>query len=193
MKTMLKTAAFAVAAPFVLATPALAQTLPPPVVVIVDMERVIADSAAGKQAQTELKTRNDAIQARLASLRTQFGSEGETLQKSQPPQSAAPAAVTAFQAKVRDYQQRQQTAEADLQKRGNDFQLSRQYVLKQISDATTPIITTVMRERGATIVLAEGATLQHSAAIDVTADVIARLDKALPRVSTTAPAAAGTK
>ena len=112
------------------------------------MERVIADSAAGKQAQSELKSRNDAIQARLASLRTQFGSEGETLQKSQPAPAAAPAAVTAFQAKVRDFQQRQQSAEADLQKRGNDFQLSRQYVLKQINDATTPIITTVMRERG---------------------------------------------
>ncbi len=188
MKTMFKIAAIAAAAS-AFAAPALAQTLPPPVVVIVDMERVIGDSAAGKQAQTELKSRNDTIQARVASLRTQFGSEQETLGKSQPAQGAAPAAVTAFQAKVRDFQQRQQTAEADLQKRGNDFQLSRQYVLKQINDATNPIITAVMRERGATIVLAEGATLQHSAAIDVTADVIARLDKALPRVSTTAPAA----
>ena len=190
MKTMFKTLALAVAAPFTFAAPALAQTLPPPVVIIVDMDRVIGDSAAGKQAQADLKARNDAIQARLASLRTQFGSEQEALGKSQPPESAAPAVKSAFAAKVRDFQQRQQTAEADLQKRGNDFQLSRQYVLKQINDATTPIITAVMRERGATIVLAEGATLQHSSAIDVTTDVVARLDKALPRVSTTAPAAA---
>lgn len=193
MKTMLKIAAFAVAAPFAFAAPALAQTLPPPVVIIVDMDRVIGDSAAGKQATGDLKTRNDANQARLTSLRTQFGSEGETLQKSQPAQTAAPAVISAFQAKVRDYQQRQQAAEADLQKRDRDFQQSRQFVLKQINDAAQPIITTVMRERGATIVLAEGATLQHSAAIDVTTDIIARLDKALPRVSTTAPAAATSK
>lgn len=193
MKTMLKTAAIVLAVPFAaltVAAPALAQTLPPPVVIIVDMDRVIGDSAAGKQAAGELKTRSDGNQARLASLRTQFGSEGETLQKSQPAQGAAPAAVTAFQGKVRDFQQRQQAAEADLQKRDRDFQQSRQYVIKQINDATQPVITAVMRERGATIVLAEGATLQHSSAIDVTADVIARLDKALPRVSTTAPAAA---
>ena len=102
MKTMFKTLALAVAAPFAFAAPALAQTLPPPVVIIVDMDRVIGDSAAGKQAQADLKTRNDAIQARLASLRTQFGSEQEALGKSQPAQGAAPAAVTAFQAKVRD-------------------------------------------------------------------------------------------
>ncbi len=188
MKTMFKFAAL-VAAPFAFVAPALAQTLPPPVVIIVDMDRVIGNSAAGKQAQAELKTRNDAIQARVASLRTQFGTEEETLAKSQPAQGAPPATVTAWQTKARDYQQRRQTAEQDLQKRGNDFQLSRQYVLKQITDATNPIITAVMRERGATIVLAEGATLQHAAAIDVTSDVIARLDKALPRVSTTAPAA----
>ncbi len=187
MKTKLILAA---AAAFVTTAPALAQTLPPPVVIIVDMDRVIGDSAAGKQAQAELKTRNDAIQARVASLRTQFGTEEETLAKTQPAQGAAPAAVTAWQNKAKDYQQRRQTAEQDLQKRGNDFQLSRQYVLKQIGDATTPIITAVMRERGATIVLPENATLQHSAALDVTTDVIARLDKALPRVSTTAPASA---
>ncbi len=188
MKTMLKT--LTIAAAVAVGGPVLAQTLPPPVVIIVDMDRVIGDSAAGKQAAAELKTRNDANQQRLASLRTQFGSEGETLQKTAPAQGAAPAAVTAFQTKVRDFQSRQQNAEADLQKRDRDFQLSRQYVIKQINDAAQPILTTVMRERGATIVLAEGATLQHAAAIDVTTDVIARLDKSLPRVSTTAPASA---
>ena len=47
-----------------------------------------------------------------------------------------------------------------------------------------------MRERGASIAMPEGATLQHAASIDVTNDLVARLDKALPRVSTTAPAGA---
>lgn len=186
MKTLMKT--IFLAAPLLAASAGIAQTLPPPVVVIVDMDQVINGSAAGKQAATELKTRADGIQARLASLRTQFGTEGEALQKAQPAQTATPAAITAWQTKARDLQARQATAEADLQKRDRDFQASRQLVLKQINDAAQPVISTVMRERGATIVLAENATLQHSAAIDVTKDVLARLDKALPRVSTTAPA-----
>ncbi|MBV8971940.1 MAG: OmpH family outer membrane protein [Sphingomonadaceae bacterium] len=189
MKTKLILAA---AAAFVTA-PALAQTLPPPVVIVVDMDRVVNDSAAGKQATAELKTRNDALQARVNQLRTQFGTEEQTLGKSQPAQGAAPAAVTAWETKARDYQQRRQAAEADVQKRIQDLQLSQRYVLKQINDGTTPIVTAVMRERGATIVLPENATLQHAASLDVTTDVIARLDKALPRVSTTAPAAAPAK
>nr|WP_295663562.1 OmpH family outer membrane protein [Polymorphobacter sp.] len=185
MKIISKTAIMITA---MLGSAALAQALPPPVVIIVDMDQVINGSAAGKQAAADLKTRADAIQARLASLRTQFGTEGEALQKAQPAPTAAPAAITAWQTKARDLQTRQQAAEADLQKRDRDFQASRQLVLKQINDAAQPVISTVMRERNATIVLAEGATLQHSAAIDVTADVLARLDKALPRVSTAAAA-----
>lgn len=188
MKRFLKTAAAAVA--LTSGTIAAAQTLPPPVIVIVDMDSVINTSVAGKQAATELKTRADAIQARLASLRTQFGTEGQTLAKTRPSGAAAtPAAITAWETKARDLQARQQKEETDLSNRDRDFQAARQNVLKQINDAAQPVISTVMRERGATIVLAEGATLQHSASIDVTRDVIARLDKALPRVSTTAPAA----
>ena len=188
MTKLLKTAALA-AILVTTAAPALAQTLPPAVIVVVDMDQVFNTSAAGKQAQGELKTRLDSIQSRVATLRTQFGSEEDALLKSRPAQTNA-AAIPAWEAKARDLQTRRQAAEAELGQRDKDFQASRQYVLKQISDAANPIITAIMRERGASIAMPEGATLQHSNSLDVTTDTIARLDKALPRVSTTAPAAA---
>lgn len=169
------------------AAPVLAQALPPAVVVIVDMDQVFANSAAGKQAQTELKTKLDAIQSRVNQLRQSLGTEEQQLGQSRP-QAAGPA-MTAWETKVRDFTARKTQAEQEVQKREQDFQAARQYVLKQINDAAQPIITTVMRERGASIALAQGATLQNSAALDVTNDVIARLDKSLPRVSTTPPAA----
>lgn len=188
MTHILKSAALA--ATLLGGTIASAQAVAPATIILVDMDLVINTSAAGKAAAPELKTRADALQARVASLQTQFGSEQTTLQKTAPAPAAAPAVVTAFQAKVRDFQTRQQKAENDLNNSQRDFQASRQYVIKQLNDGAQPIISTIMRERGASIVLAEGATLQHTAALDVTADVIARLDKALPRVSTTAPAGA---
>jgi outer membrane protein len=187
MKKLALTLAFASAA--VVAAPVAAQTLPPAVIVVVNLDQVFQDSAAGKIAQTELKARLDGIQARLASLRTSFGAEEQTLAKAQPAQAAAPAAIQAWQAKVKDFTTRKTQAEQELQKRDQDFQASRQYVLKQINDGAQPIITQIMKERGASIAIPEGATLQHAASIDVTTDVIARLDKSLPRVATTAPAA----
>jgi Skp family chaperone for outer membrane proteins len=166
--------------------PAMAQTLPPAVVVVVDMDQVFANSAAGKQAQAELKTKLDAIQARVNQLRTSLGTEEQQLGQSRP--QAAGAEMTAWENKVRDFTARKTQAEQEVQKREQDFQAARQYVLKQINDAAQPIITAVMRERGASIALAQGATLQNSASLDVTNDIIARLDKSLPRVSTTPPA-----
>ena len=167
--------------------PVAAQTLPPAVVIVVDMDQVFANSAAGKQAQTELKTKLDAIQARVSQLRTSLGTEEQQLGQSRP--QAAGAELTAWETKVRDFTARKTQAEQEVQKREQDFQAARQYVLKQINDAAQPIITAVMRERGASIALAQGATLQNAASLDVTADIIARIDKSLPRVSTTPPAA----
>ena len=192
---MMKKIAFALAlaGTATIATPVAAQTLPPAVIVVVNLDQVFQDSTAGKTAQTELKTRLDGIQSRLASLRTSFGAEEQTLGKAQPAQGATPAVVQAWQAKVKDFTTRKTQAEQELQKRDQDFQASRQYVLKQINDGAQPIITQIMKERGASIAVPEGATLQHSASIDVTTDVIARLDKSLPRVSSTAPAAPAAK
>lgn len=172
-----------------IAAPAAAQTLPPAVIVLVDLDQVINNSAAAKAAQPELKAKADTLQARVQQLRTQFQNEGQELQKAQPAQGAPAATVTAFQTKVRDLQTRQEQAQQELQRREAEFNASRSYVVKQINDAAQPIISTIMRERGASIVLNEQATLQHAAAVDVTNDVVARLDKALPRVSTTPPAA----
>lgn len=184
MKKLLISLALAGAA---ITAPVAAQTLPPAVIIVVDLDSVFQTSAAGKQALTDLKTRADAIQGRLQQLRTSFGAEEQSLVSSRP--TAAGPAATAWEAKAKDFQTRKTQAEQELAKRDADLQASRQFVVKQLNEGAQPIISTIMKERGASIALAEGATLQHAAAIDVTADVIARLDKSLPRVVTTAPAA----
>lgn len=184
MKHLLISLALASAA---ITGPVTAQTLPPAVIIVVDLDSVFTTSVAGKQALTELKTRADGIQSRLTQLRTSFGTEEQALVSTRP--TAAGPAATAWETKARDFQTRKTQAEQELAKRDQDLQASRQFVVKQLNEAAQPIISTIMKERGASIALAEGATLQHAASIDVTADVIARLDKALPRVVTTAPAA----
>lgn len=166
-----------------------AQKLQPAVILIVNMDTVASNSAAGKQAQTELQARFDSLQAKANTLRTQFGTESEALAKERPKETDAATAVAAWEAKVRDLQAREKSAVAELQKGDREFQESRNYVVKQITDAANPIITEIMREKGATIVMPEAATLQHAISTDITNEVIARLDKALPKVATTAPAA----
>jgi Skp family chaperone for outer membrane proteins len=170
------------------ATPVLAQQLPAAVIVTVDRQEMIATSAAAKAAQTELKPKADALNARLNQLRTSLAAEEKTLRDTQPAQGAAPAAVQAWQTKVRDFDARRGQADQELQRRQQEIQQSEQWVVKQINDGAQPIISQIMRERGANIAVDEQVTIQHAAAIDITADVVARLDKALPKVSITPPA-----
>ena len=171
------------------AIPAAAQQLPPAVIVLVDQNEMIDTSAAAKAAAVELKPKADALQARLNTLRTSLTAEEKTLRDTQPQQGAAPAAIQAWQAKVQDFQNRQQQAEQEVQRRQQEIEASRQWIIKQINDAAQPIIGQIMRERGATIAMDERVTIQHTPAVDITADVLARLDKALPKVSITPPAA----
>ncbi len=171
------------------AVPAMAQQLPPAVIVLVDQQEMIDGSAAAKAATVELKPKADTLQARVNTLRTTLGSEEKTLRDTQPGQGAPPAAITAWQTKVRDFQTRQQQAEQEVQRRQAEIQASQQWIVKQINDAAQPIIGQIMRERGASIAMEERSTIQHTPGIDITADVLARLDKALPKVSITPPAA----
>jgi Skp family chaperone for outer membrane proteins len=187
MKKMLFALALASAA--TPATVAVAQQLPPAVIVTVDRQAMIAGSAAAKAAQTELKPKADALQARLQQLSTSLQAEEKTLRDTAPQQGATPAAVQAWQTKARDFETRRQQADQEIQRRQQEIQVSEQWVVRQINDAAQPIISAIMRERGANIAVDEQVTIQHTAALDITKDVIARLDKALPRVSTTPPAA----
>ncbi len=187
MKKMLMALALAGAALPAFA-PAAAQQLPPAVIVLVDLAEMIDTSAAAKAAAVELKPKADALQSRLGTLRTSLQAEEKTLRDTQPQQGAPQAAVQAWQAKVVEFQNRQQQAEQEVQRRQQEIETSRQWIIKQINDAAQPIIGQIMRERGATIAMDERATLQHTPAVDITADVIARLDKALPKVSITPPA-----
>ena len=170
-------------------TPLLAQQLPAAVIVTVDRQEMIATSAAAKAAQAELKPKADALNARLSQLRTSLAAEEKALRDSQPQQGALPAAGQAWQAKVRDFDARRGQADQELQRRQQEIQASEQWVVKQINDGAQPIISQIMRERGANIAVDEQVTIQHAAAIDITADTVARLDKALPKVSITPPPA----
>lgn len=185
MKMMLKSAAAAL----LLATaaaPVVAQQLSPPVVVIVDMDRVVNESAAGKQAGTDLQAKAQALQTRRTTLSGQLQSEAQAIQQGQQNKTLAGPAL---EQRIKAFQEKENNANQELARGQEDIGRSRQYVIQQITTAADPIITQVMRERGASIALQKGATLQHTASLEVTTDVITRLNTSLPRVSITPPAA----
>lgn len=185
MKSIFKTvavAAFLAAA----SAPAMAQQLSPAVIVIVDMDRVVNESAAGKTAGTEIQTKIANLQTRATTLQTQLKTDADAIQAGQANKTLVGPAL---EQRAQAFGQKQQQAQQEIARLEQEIGRSRQYVIQQISTAANPIITQVMRERNASIALQKEATLQHSASLEVTNDVITRLNTSTPRVSITPPAA----
>ena len=166
----------------------LAQAAASAAIIVVDIERVVSQSAAGKAAMGEIQGKVTALQTRANALQGQLKTEADAIQAGQANKSLAGPALDT---RVKAFGQKQQSAQQEVGRLENEIQRSRQFVLQQISDGVGPIVSQIMKERGANIALPKGATLQHAAALDVTTEVITRLDKSLPKVSTTPPAAQG--
>ena len=190
MRHFLPSAAMAASLLIAGALPAtvLAQAAAPATIIVVDIERVVSQSAAGKAAMGEIQGKVTALQTRANALQGQLKTEADAIQAGQANKSLAGPALDT---RVKAFGQKQQSAQQEIGRLENEIQRSRQFVLQQISDGVGPIVSQIMKERGANIALPKGATLQHAAALDVTTEVITRLDKSLPKVSTTPPAAQG--
>ena len=174
------------AAAVALAAPAAvqAQRLPAAVVAVVDTSRVYRECNACRSAQAQLQTQLTALQTRQQTLATQL----------RPEQQAIQTAVNALQGKQADaalrtrveaYQRREQQAAQEIQQGQQRLQSTQANVLRQINERLNPVINQVMTARGATVAVDTDGTLAHSASINVTADVIARLNSVLPSVSVT--------
>jgi len=177
------------AALFVLPTLASAQALPAPVIAVVDLQRASSQCNACKTALTQLESQVASFRTLQTSLEASVRTEGAALQTAvnalagRQPDAALNTRIQAFERKQADAQ-RQLTA------RDQTFQRNRAHVLQQIGAKIDPILTSVLAQRRATVMLDVSNVIRSAPSIDVTADVIAGLNASLTTVSTTAPAQA---
>lgn len=168
---------------------AAAQSVPAPVIVVVDGNKAGTECNACKAAMTQLQTQAQGVQQLRQQLVAPLQSEGQQLQaqitalNGKQPDAALTAKITAFQAK-------QNTANQQLEARAATFERNRNYALQQISDRIGPAIDAVQARRKANIVLEASTVARVGPGLDVTADVIAELNRTLTSVATVAPASA---
>lgn len=187
MKKILISASLAASA--VLPSAAHAQAIPAAVIAVVDLNKVTLDCNACKTAQAALRAQVTSYQSREAALAGPLQTEQKSIQTAidalngKEPDAALKARVAAFQ-------NRQQSAAQELQRQQLQIQANSDYVKKQIGDKLAPIYSEVMRRRGANVMVEIENTLASGANLDVTNDIVAALNTAMPTLSTTAPAPA---
>jgi outer membrane protein len=183
MKTILTIAALAAGA-LALPTAAAAQRAPAAVVVVVDSSRIYRDCTACKTAQTQLQSRVATLTTRQQTLANQLRPEGQAIQTAiQALAGKAPDA--ALRARAEAFQKKQDDANQELGRSQQNIQSIQANVVRQINERLNPVINQVMTARGANIAVDVDATLAHAQAVDVTTEVLAGLNRALPSVSLT--------
>jgi len=188
MKYLLISAAFA--ASMLAPSVATAQSLPPAIVAVVDLDKVSSTCNACKTAAATLQGQVNALKSREQSLSAPLQAEGKSIQTAIDalPKGTEPGA--ALQARIKAFDTKRQQGAQELSRQQTQIQRNQAYISQQIQTRLGPIYQQVMQRRGANLMVEVGSTLATGASLDVTADVLAALNAALPSVQTTAPAQA---
>lgn len=165
-----------------------AQQLPPPVVAVLDTNQIFRTCAQCVVANTNIQQQLTALQQRVQALQAQIQGEEQQLNtlvrglNGAQPDAALTARINAFQ-------QTQQNAQREIDATRDRIQRTANYVEQQIGQRIRPALTTVMQQRGATVVLDRGQLLDASPALDITPAVLAIVNQNTAPLSVTLPPA----
>ncbi len=152
--------------------------------ILIDTANILSNCTACKAAQTQLEQRQTALRSRVQTLTQQLQAEGKPIQdavdalKGKQPDAALQQRITAFQTKERGAQQEIQNSQRQLQS-------TAAHVQQQVGARLIQIVEQVRARRGASIAVSKDSTLANNSSIDVTTEVLAALNQALPSVSVT--------
>jgi outer membrane protein len=166
-----------------------AQAIPAATVAVVDLEKVTSECTACKSAAATLRGQVTGLQNREQALTTPLETEQKSIQAAVDAQ-AGKQPDAALQARAKAWETKRQQSAQELARQQQQIQRNQAYISQQIQAKLGPIYQQVMQKRGANLMVEAGSTLATSSSIDVTTDVLAALNAALPAVQTTAPAAA---
>ena len=170
------------------AVPAAAQTKSG--IAVVDLEEAVARSAAFTTAMTQMQTtykpQLDQINARRTAIETDLKTKNDALQAAY--KAAGNKPTPAIETQYQQLQQAQQSGQAELQRLSQPVALARAYVEQQIVDKLDDALKAATAKTKSEIVFKKGATESFGAGADITPAVITELNALVPSVGITPPA-----
>lgn len=189
MRKFLAIFALSMSAIFGASAPAMAQAAPGAKIIVVDFARVTRESLAGLDIANQLKSNNVKIQARAKSLQDELRADQENLAKQQ--QLLTPEEQQnlpeSFQNLVRDFQRKQQSAETELQEKQQSRQAALSQANAELENALRPIVRQLMSEKSANLALDKNVVFDQLDGLDVTTQVIERLNQKMPSLKMALP------
>ena len=156
------------------------------VIMIVDVQRVLRDSAAAKSVIGQVENQRTAYEQQLEQCQQALKAEEEELRRQQ-----AILSGEAMDQRRRKLERDYADLRRDAEQRRNLLNTAFNSAMRQVREAMARAVAEVMQEKGATLTLPRSAVLVFNDKLNVTEAVVARLNEAMPEVTVNfdAPAA----
>lgn len=159
-----------------------AQQAPNSVIIVVDFARVNRESLAGKDITNQLEAHAIKLQNRAKQLSDELQTEQESIVKQREL-----VAQDVFQNMVAEFQRKRERAEGEIQEKNEQRQRALRQASAELENALRPIIRQLMQEKKANLVLDKNVVFDQLDGLDVTTQVIERLNKQLPSLKVSLP------
>jgi outer membrane protein len=167
-----------------LSSVARAQQLPTTIAAVIDYQRILKDAAAAKSIREQIATRRQAYQ-------DEINREEQRLREADQSFAKQRSLLTpeALAEKRRDFEKEVVDVQRLVQERRRALDRASAIALNEVKKALIDIVTGIAEERGFNVVLAASEVLFFASEIDITGEVLAKLDGQLPEVAVPDPEA----
>ena len=164
---------------------AAAQKLPTTIAAVIDYQRILRDAAAARSIREQIEARRKAYQEEISKEEQRLHEADKEFAKQRSVLSPE-----AFAEKRRDFEQDVAEVQRMVQERRRELDRMSAAALNEVKQALIEIVTSIAEERGFNLVLPSSEVLFFSRSLDLTEEVLAKLDARLPQVRISAVAEA---
>lgn len=167
-------AVFAVAA--FAATAAHAETK----IAIVDVQKIVAESTAAKDIQKQLEKKKNEFQSQINKQEESLMKEDQELGKQKASLSA-----DAFEKKRKEFREKVANVQRDVQKKRVQLENASAEALAQVQKSVVSIIKGLAEDKDFQVAIPSSQVLYYEGGMDISSEVLEKLNKDLPKVDVT--------
>jgi Skp family chaperone for outer membrane proteins len=159
---------------------AVAQKPAAPVIIVVDLQKIQREATSTKNIREQIGAERQTYQGQIASMENDLRQKNQELQRQR-----AILSTEAFAQKRQELEQSAGEMQRNVQKIQRALQRAQANSLLVVQKKVLEIVSTLMAERGANLALEKNLVIftREEQNLDVTDEVLARLNKQLPAVT----------
>ena len=146
-------------------------------IAVVNIQGVMRDATAAKSVREQLEAKQKTYQSELSKREESLQKEDQELAKLRTTLSKE-----AFEAKVKEFREKTTSTQKEVASKKATLDNAFENSLAQIQKITTDIISEISKEKGFVVALPSSQILYADSALDISSEVLSRLNQRLPRI-----------